>query len=247
MKKQIIIILVLATFSTVLFKSELFTYFNSNEEVYEPHINQVSKKDVNESKVEKKDFLVKSLKQKPVSKKIRSKSVVKKNTENDINSKEPENSQILENLQEVESRLLNGGKGVAYSLVNRINDDNYYFKTLKELESVSNLFPDAYENRSDFLDSFLQASNDLNSELVINELQCGQASCVGSFSTADYDTWKQFLANRTSGNNELYPPFYSLSHFSQLRNDGSIEHRVFFTTIAELNKVILSMQDYNGD
>ena len=141
------------------------------------------------------------------------------------------NAEILENLIGLENTFFIHGRAVDMSVVSisGMFDDSTFYQFLDDLEKNAQANPETLDTNNAYLNSFYGALESLeNAQIHINEFQCGQASCIGSFNSFNNSDWNNFISARRNLFNEEYP-LNTFVDYPQIIDDGSTVHRIFFS------------------
>lgn len=138
------------------------------------------------------------------------------------------NAKIIDNLEGVESTFFALDRAINTSLIKGIREDSTFYNVLDEYEKRALDDPIITQTTQLYSDTFLGTLESTeNTNIVMTDFQCGQASCLGSFHSYNNADWYNFIRSR----NELFGerfPFRMFVDYPQIIDDNTAIHRIFF-------------------
>lgn len=147
---------------------------------------------------------------------------------------------LKDHLVGIEAAYITDNNQADFSIIQGIMDKDIFNDFINQLSEETFNNPDTQDVSEQYANSFLDAATNLESgQIELNDFQCGQVSCVGSLTTYGDGVWEEFLASRFPSGYDGDYPVYSLGNFTVANDDGSIEHRIFFSTTDEINGIFI--------
>ena len=157
--------------------------------------------------------------------------------------KKKKNKEVIENLEGIESNFIVDGNKVDMSIIQGIQNDDIFSEFLDEMGKIAANNQGIIDTTNSYYDSFSEASKNLESGYIqIDDFQCGEATCIASFTAENRESWNEFLANRS---NEDYP-YYTFGNYPSINEDGTIQHRVFFSINSNVNTMYMPFPPPGG-
>jgi hypothetical protein len=150
------------------------------------------------------------------------------------------NSSVTKAIKVEEAFLVDGG-GVSLDFIRNIDDADIFSTAINALraESQNNIL--AQENKKmyqslalNLVNKNLAANEDFDFNL--NDIQCGEKTCLLSTTTNDMDMWDLFQRDLVSTENGIY----TASHQSTVDEYGIIHHNVFISVDESVNSIVSS-------
>ncbi len=138
-------------------------------------------------------------------------------------------------ISKTESKLLNSGS-LDQTNAARILKSSNFEKTVRDLADSSKGNPLASDLTELFANSLREKISNESENLNIQEFSCGSILCMGSISAPDSKAW-----NHASNEllNDKSAKIYAFIEFDVPQANGTIEHRIIFSTDPSSNGIIL--------
>ena len=139
----------------------------------------------------------------------------------------------------VEQAFLVNGKGVSLDFVRNIDDNDIFSTAISSLqeESANNIV--AQENKNYYKNLALNianthlANND-NYDFELNDIQCGEKTCLFSATSSNGDMWEHFRDDLITAENGVY----TSSHSSYVDDYGNLHYNSFISIDESVNSIV---------